>query len=92
MSPASLADCSGRKDYGERARTKDGVRLTHWSKISRLYMYETWSCVIENVRDEITHELRIVMETPDVAKREELHYIVKRRSRVAVNIQNTHAY
>ena len=55
-------------------------------------MYETWSCVIEDIRDEITHELRSVMERPDVAKREELHYIVKRRSRVAVNISNTLAY
>ena len=69
LSPASLADCSGRKDYRDRARTKDGVRLTHWSKISRLYMYETWNCAIENRRDEITHDLRIVMETPDLAKR-----------------------
>ena len=68
------------------------MRLTHWSKISRLYMYETWSYVIENIQDEITHDMRIVMETPDVAKREELHYIVKRRSRVAVNIPNTLAY
>ena len=55
-------------------------------------MYETWSCVIENIRDEITHELRSVRETPDVAKREELYYIVKRRSRAAVNIPNTLAY
>ena len=69
MSPASLADCSGRKDYRDRARTKDNVRLTHWSKISRLYMYETWNCAIENGRDKITHDLRIVMETPDSVKR-----------------------
>ena len=55
-------------------------------------MYETWSCVIEDVRDKITHGLRILRETLDVAKREELHYIAKRRSRVAVNIPNTHAY
>ena len=55
-------------------------------------MYQTWICIIENVWDEITHELRSVMETPKVAKREELHYIVKRRSRVAVNIPNTLVY
>ena len=55
-------------------------------------MYKTWNCAIENGQDEITHDLRIVMETPDLAKREELHYIVKRRSRVAVNISNTLAY
>ena len=92
MSPASLADYSGRKDYRDRARTKNGVRLTHWSKISRLYMYETGNRVIENVWDEITHDLRILMEKQDLAKKEELHYIVKRRSRVAVNISNTLAY
>ena len=92
MSPVSLADCSGQEDCQDGARTNDGVRLTHWSKIPRLYMYETWNCAIENGRDEITHDLRIVMETPDLAKKEELHYIVKRRSRVAVNISNTLAY
>ena len=68
------------------------MRLTHWSRISRLYMYETWICAFENGQDEITHDLRIVIETPDLANREGLHYIVKRRSRVAVNISNTLAY
>ena len=55
-------------------------------------MYETWSYIIESIWDEITHGLRILRETPNVVKREKLHYIAKRRSRVVVNIQNTHAY
>ena len=68
------------------------MRLTHWSKISRLYMYETWNCAIENGQDKITYDLKIVIETLDSVKREELHYIVKRRSSLAVNLSNTLAH